>query len=120
MYAPGGVASLIMMNVRVAAHGRYRRIVPSLAAVTASVLLALAGAVSLIEMMYHLTLESANGTAMQLFGRQVDTGVPAAWALPLVLLVAGSIAFWRTRVVFEAAWGTVNAEIEELSLRSAK
>lgn len=120
MYAPGGVASLIMMNVRVAAHGRYRRILPSLAAVTVSSLLAIAGAVSLIEMMYHLTLESANGTTMQLFGLQVDTGVPDSWALPLLLLVVGSLAFWRTRVYFKAAWDKVDAEIEELSLRSAK
>ena len=120
MLAPGGVASLIMMNLRVAAHGRYRRIILSLAAVSASTLLGLSGAVAMIEMLYHLTLESANGTTMQLFGRQVDTGDPAAWVMPLLVLIIGALAFWRTRVVFADAWNTVNAEIEHLTLRAEK
>lgn len=120
MYAPGGVASLIMMNLRVAAHGHYRRIVPALAAVTASAMLGLSGAVAMIEMLYHLTLESANGTTMKLFGQQVDTGDPTAWALPLLVLTVGVLAFWRTLILFSGAWDTVNAEIEHLTLRANK
>lgn len=120
MLAPGGVASLIMMNLRVAAHGRYRRILPSLLAVTGSTLLGLIGAFAMIEMLYHLTLESANGTTMKLLGQQVDTGNPAAWGLPLMVLVVGTLAFWRTRPYFADAWNTVNAEIEHLTLRAAK
>ena len=120
MLAPGGVASLIMMNLRVAAHGRYRRILPSLLAVAGSTLLALSGAVAMIEMLYHLTLESANGTIMNLFGQQVDTGNPTAWGWPLLVLIVGTLAFWRTRSYFADAWNTVNAEIEHLTLRAAK
>ena len=120
MLAPGGVASLIMMNLRVAAHGRYRRIVPSLLAVTASVLLGLLGVVAMIEMLYHLTLESANGTVMQLFGRPVDTVDPASWVWPLLVLVIGGSSFWKTRTFFAEAWNTVNAEIEHLTLRAEK
>ena len=69
MYAPGGIASLIMMNLRVAAFGKLRPLlgcVPGAGAAPALVLLAGAGA--MIEMVYHLQLNAALGPELQFLG----------------------------------------------------
>jgi branched-chain amino acid transport system permease protein len=118
MFAPGGIASIIMLNLRVARFGRYGRVWRAMAAVCGAALLAMSGIVIFIEMMYHLTLESANGTTMKLFGMQVDTAAPAGWVVAALLLAAGAYAFWRTKRTFGKVWGEVNAEIEDLVRRA--
>lgn len=87
MYAPGGLASLIVANLRIVRHRQLARVLPAGLAIMASSLLALAGTIVLIEMLYHWSLESAQGTTLSLFGLTVDTaaradGSPAAccWA----------------------------------------
>jgi branched-chain amino acid transport system permease protein len=113
MYAPGGIASILMLNLRVAKFGKFRRIWPSMLKVSLAALVAFAGAVMAIEMLYHYTLESVNGTTMQLFGQTVDTGTPTPWLIAGALIGLGGLAFWRTRKSFARAWGEVNTEIEE-------
>ncbi|WP_136418948.1 branched-chain amino acid ABC transporter permease [Herbaspirillum sp. ST 5-3] len=118
MAAPGGLASILMMNLRVAKYGRFGRIWPHLCAVCAMAGVAFLGIVMMIEMLYHLTLESANGTAMKLFGFQVDTAAPSGWFAAAVLLAVGGFGFWRARKSFQHAWGEVSTEIEELIRRA--
>ena len=119
MYAPGGIASLMMMNLRIIAHGKIRRVLPSGAAMAVSALLATAGAIVLIEMGYHWSLEIDNGSQMTLLGIVVDTLRPSGWLAGLGLLVAGSVSFVLTRRPFVVAWNAVNAEIEQLAARTS-
>jgi branched-chain amino acid transport system permease protein len=117
MFAPGGIASIIMLNLRVAKFGKYRRIWPHLCAVSAASVVALAGVVMAIEMTYHWTLESVNGTTMKLFGTTVDTASVVPWAIAIVLIAAGGAAFWQAKKGFSRVWGEVNGEIEEMIRR---
>ena len=120
MYAPGGLASLLMLNLRVAKFGRFRRIWPSLVAVSAASLVMFLGVVIFIEMMYHYTLESLSyGTERQLFGFTVDTAAPTGWVVAAVIFVVGLFLFRLTKKSFQQVWGDVNSEIEEL-IRSGK
>ncbi|HJW55486.1 MAG TPA: branched-chain amino acid ABC transporter permease [Burkholderiaceae bacterium] len=119
MTAPGGIASILMLNLRVISHGKFRRIWPHLVAACATALTAAAGAVSAIEMLYHLSLDSANGTVMKLFGVSVDTAQVSGWAVAAALFVMGIYAFRRVKPGFQHAWDEVNTEIEE-SLRRAQ
>jgi branched-chain amino acid transport system permease protein len=118
MYAPGGVASLIMLNLRVVKYGRFKRIWPHLWAVCVMALVMLLGIVITIEMLYHLTLESANGTVMKLFGFMVDTMKPSGWMVAVVLLAIGIYGFRHAKAAFQKAWGEVNTEIEDLLRRA--
>ena len=59
MYAPGGIASLIMMNLRVASFGRLRELWVSYLALAFTALIVLLGAAAMIEMIYHLKLNAA-------------------------------------------------------------
>jgi branched-chain amino acid transport system permease protein len=118
MYAPGGIASLLMLNLRVAKYGKFKRIWPSLAAVCAAGLVMFFGAVLFIEMLYHRALESANGTEITLFGFVIDTAAPYGWLVAAVLFAVGAVAFWMTKKAFQQVWGEVNAEIEDLMRRA--
>jgi branched-chain amino acid transport system permease protein len=118
MFAPGGVASIIMMNVRLVKFGKFGRVFPSLAATSLSVLVALFGVIIAIEMLYHLTLESVNGTTRELFGVTVDTAAPTGWLVAAALIAVGGFALWRTKKTFQHVWGEVNTEIEEITRRA--
>jgi branched-chain amino acid transport system permease protein len=115
MYAPGGLASLIMLNLRVAKFGRYGRIWPSLVAVSLASLVMFLGVVIFVEALYHYSLESLSyGTERQLFGFTVDTAAPTVWLVAAAFFIVGAFLFRTTRKSFQQAWGEVNTEIEEL------
>ena len=114
MYAPGGIASILMMNLRLMVYKRFGMVAPRLLLMVAATLLACIGGVMIIEMLYHLTLESANGTVMRLFGTEVDAAGGTGWLIALALVAVGALMFWRGRPAFRQAWDQANLEIEEL------
>lgn len=118
MYAPGGIASILMMHLRVLKFGLYQKIWPSLLKIVAACLLAATGAVFMIEMLYQRSLEGGQATDMLLFGMAFDSTKPGAWIAALALLLVGIIAFLRSRSGFTQHWGEVNAEILEQMRRS--
>ena len=120
MYAPGGLASLIMMNVRVAAHGYLRRILPLGLSLLVACAIGLFGLIILIELLYHLTLESASGTEMRLFGQVVDTAAASGWLVGLMFFLVGLAGFLLFRSRFMSIWGDVNAEIEKSAVRGGR
>jgi branched-chain amino acid transport system permease protein len=120
MYAPGGLASLIMMNVRVAVHGYFRRILPIGLSLLLACAIGLLGLVILIELLYHRTLESAMGMEMNLFGQVVDTAAPSAWLTGAVLLLVGVSGFLLFKSRFIAVWDSVNADIDKSDARGGR
>lgn len=117
MYAPGGLASLLLMNLRIASHGMMRRVLPSGMAIMVSAFIAFCGAVVLIEMLYHWSLEAAQGSAMSVMGIAVDTAQPGGWVGGAALLALGALSFRLTQPPFARAWGEANADIEKLEAR---
>ncbi|GAP37277.1 branched-chain amino acid ABC transporter permease [Piscinibacter sakaiensis] len=120
MYAPGGIASLIMMNLRVAAFGRLRRLWTAYLAMGGTALVMLAGAAAMIEMVYHLQLGAALGPELHFLGVPLNaTGVDSWFGSGLVLLT-GLVLFELSRRQFRRDWGEVQAEIEkEIKRREA-
>jgi branched-chain amino acid transport system permease protein len=114
MYAPGGIASIIMLNLRVAKYGRFGRIWPAMWSLAAMAGVAFLGVVMVVEMLYHLTLEAVNGTVIRLFGFMVDTAAPSGWFVAAVLLAIGGFGFWQAKKAFKQAWDEVNTEIEDM------
>jgi branched-chain amino acid transport system permease protein len=119
MYAPNGVTGIIMLNLRVVKFGKFRKVFMCMAPVIGSALVGFVGMVMIIEMLYHLTLESASGTSMKLFWAVVDTATVQPWLLALALMGTGVAAFLQSRPGFGKAWGEVNSEIEEAIRRAA-
>ncbi len=112
MYAPGGIASLIMMNLRVAAHRKLHRLWGWYAAIAATALLMLGGFAALIEMVYRLQLGSSGETTMRYLGFTLDTQAPSNWIGAAAVAGVGFVAFEVVRRRFAHAWGRIQGEIE--------
>lgn len=120
MYAPGGVASLIMMNLRVASFGFLRRIWTSYLALAGTGLVVLAGAGAMIEMVYHLQLNAALGDELQYMGATLNARGLNSWFGAGFVLVTGLVLFELTRRQFLHDWGEVQVDIEkEIKRREA-
>jgi len=117
MYAPGGIASLVMMNVRVAAYKKLGRLIPWYLALTVTALVMLAGAAALIELVYHLQLGASLDPKLHLFGLTLDTSSAASWLGALAVALIGFAMFDFVRRRFARVWGTIQGEIEALTAR---
>jgi branched-chain amino acid transport system permease protein len=112
MYAPGGIASLIMMNLRVAAHKKLHRLWGWYAALAATAFVMLAGLAALIEMVYRLQLGSSGESALRFLGVPLDSASVASWLGALGVAALGVLAFEFVRRRFAHAWGRIQGEIE--------
>ena len=120
MYAPGGVSSLIMMNLRVASFGKLRPLWGSYLALAGTGFGILAGAGAMIEMVYHLQLNEALGPQLKFMGAALNAKELDSWfGAAFVLLVSVGL-FEMVRRQFLKQWGTVQEEIEkEIKRREA-
>jgi branched-chain amino acid transport system permease protein len=113
MYAPGGIASLILMNLRVARYRLFARLRDPYVGVLLTGLVLLVGIILVVEMSYHLTLNFAAGSVTTIFGFRADGGDPAFWVLAFGILAAGAVSFEAMRRYFEREWGAVQEQIED-------
>ena len=112
MYAPGGIASLLMMNLRVAAHGKLRRLWTSYLALGGTAAVLLTGAAALIEMVYHLQLSTGVGPQLRFLGVMLDTRGVDSWFGCVFVLATGLGLFELSRRQFAREWGEIQGEIE--------
>ncbi|RRS05993.1 branched-chain amino acid ABC transporter permease [Aquabacterium soli] len=119
MYAPGGVASLIMMNVRVAAYGMLRRLWTSYLALAGTLATALLGISAMVEMVYHIKLNEALGPQMSFLGAELNTRGLDAWLGAVLLVIVGVGLFELSRRTFVQQWGQIQEEIEAENRRRA-
>ncbi len=113
MYAPGGIASLIMMNLRVAAFGRLRQFWVSYLALAVTALVLLTGAAAMIEMVYHLQLNSTLGSQLPFMGMTLDAASLNSWFGAGFVLLTGLGLFEVTRRQFVVEWGEAQEYIEK-------
>jgi len=113
MYAPGGIASLIMMNLRVASFGLLRRLWVSYLALGVSALVVLLGAAVMIEMVYHLQLNAALGPMLKFAGIEFNTASLDHWFGAVFVLLTGLGLFELCRRQFVREWGEVQEDIEK-------
>ena len=120
MYAPGGIASLIMMNLRVAAFGKLRRLWTSYLALGGTAVVLLLGAAAMIEMIYHLQLGAALGSKLQFLGMTLDSKGVDSWFGSGLVLLTGLGLFELSRRQFAHDWSEVQTDIEkEIKRREA-
>jgi len=112
MYAPGGIASLIMMNLRLAKFGKLRGIISAYLALGGTALVAVLGAAAMIEMTYHLQLNEALGPQLEFLGATLNAKSVASWFGAGFVLVTGVGLFELCRRQFMRQWGAIQEEIE--------
>ena len=112
MYAPGGVASLIMMNVRVAVFGRLRELLPTYAGLAGALGVTLLGAGAVVEMIYHLQLNDTAGPELGYLGLQLSVGSALHWLAAVAVLAAGVGLLEVLRRPFARRWAAIQQDIE--------
>jgi len=113
LYAPGGFASLFVMNLRMARFGQLRRLVPHYLALAAAGLAALAGLVGLAEITYYFSLEGEARPRTELFGIAMNVITATPWASAGALLVVGvalTALAWRR---FRREWDKGQRAIQD-------
>jgi branched-chain amino acid transport system permease protein len=113
MYAPGGLASLIMMNLRVAAFGKLRRLWTAYLALGGSALVLLIGVAAMIEMVYHLQLNQALGSTLHFMWVTLDAKSLDSWFGSCFVALVGLGMFEMSRRAFAHQWGEIQGEIEK-------
>ena len=113
MFAPGGVASLIMMNLRVASFGKLRGLLPNYLFLAVAALFVLVGAAAMIEMVYHLQLNAALGPELNFGGMRLNARGLSSWLGSGAVLAAGILLFEVARRKFARKWSVIQEYIEE-------
>ena len=120
MYAPGGIASLIMMNLRVAMFGKLRGLALNYLALAVTGLIALTGAAAMIEMVYHLQLNAALGPELKFMGATLNAKGLNSWFGSGFVMATGLFLFEVARRQFVREWGEIQEYIEkEIKRREA-
>jgi branched-chain amino acid transport system permease protein len=112
MYAPGGIASLIMMNLRVASFGKLRGLWVAYLALAVAALVILLGAGAMVEMVYHLKLDAALGDQLAYLGLTLHPGQIGSWFGAAFITLTGLGIFELTRRQFQQQWAAIQTEIE--------
>ncbi|MFZ6678578.1 branched-chain amino acid ABC transporter permease [Undibacterium sp. Tian12W] len=113
MYAPGGMASIIMMNLRVAKFGLFKRVWPSMWKLVLAAAITTAGVILAVEMLYQRTLEATQSAVIEMFGVSIDTASSTWWTMTIIVIGIGFFVCAKLKGGFAEHWGQVNTEIEE-------
>ena len=112
MYAPGGVASLVMMNLRVAKFGKFKRLWGLYGGLILTGALAVVGAAAIVEMIYHMQLNAGLGSTLNFLGVDLNTESVASWLGAVALLAVGLALLEMVRRRLVRVWGHAQEEIE--------
>jgi branched-chain amino acid transport system permease protein len=120
MYAPGGIASLIMMNLRVFKFGKLGGLLGGYLALALTGAVMFVGAAAMIEMLYHLQLNTSMGSTLRFMSLDLNVQSAASWLVALFVTAVGFVMLEFARRRFARRWGDVQGDIEaEISAREA-
>lgn len=120
MFAPGGIASLIAMNLRVAAFGRLRELWTNYLVLAVTSVIVLLGAAGMIEMTYHLKLNEALGPKLVYLGMSLDAKGTSSWVGCALVMLVGLVSFELARRRFIKKWSAIQEFIAtEIQRREA-
>jgi len=112
MYAPWGLAGLLLMHQPLLAQGTFKRVLPAYGLALLPVLLLAAGLIFLVETAHHLMVKAAEGPAMRVLWVDYQANSPWAWVAIVALLVAGAYAVRRVAPTVSEAFHAAAQEAQ--------
>jgi branched-chain amino acid transport system permease protein len=110
LYAPSGIAGLILMHRPIARTRGFRGVLAAYVVALVPLCVVAVGAVLAIEMAYRLATQPELGTRMRLFGMTVEAASPVPWIVAAIAAVGGFLLFRATWRLIGSAWDRANAE----------
>jgi branched-chain amino acid transport system permease protein len=111
VWAPGGVASVVLGAARLVRHGELRAVLPTLGRASVAAILAVLGLICLVEMLYHRTLSVDAAVSLRLFGFTVATTDPVPWATSGAMFLVGIMGLMLNRPSWRRAIAEANARV---------
>jgi len=91
MFAPGGLAGLLMMHVPLTSARVLHLLMMPYALLLAAASIAGVGTIVIVELTHHLMVKATEGTVMRLFGISLDTQSAWPWLVAAALAVGGGL-----------------------------
>ncbi len=113
LYAPGGIAYLIAIQIPVLRARRFSELLWPYALALAAGLLLLAGLIGTVEMIYHLSLEAAQDSVTSVAGLEVDVRARGPWLAVAALLVAGGFAMRAASRHVGERWHAIQQDLQK-------
>ncbi len=110
LYAPGGIASILLMQIPVIRARRFRELLLPYATALGAALVALAGLVGIVEMVYRLSEQGAS-TVLAVGGLSFDARTAPPWFTFALVLAAGLAALHFARRFVAARWNAIQHEL---------
>jgi branched-chain amino acid transport system permease protein len=111
LHAPGGIASLLLMQLQVLRAGRMRELVLPYGAALLAILVTLAGLIGTVEMVYRLS-EPGAAAQLALAGLVLDARTPGPWIAFGLLLAAGLAALKLATARVGARWSAIQQSLQ--------
>ena len=106
LYAPGGIASLLLMQIPVLRAGRMRELLWPYCLAFAAGLVALAGLIGIVEMVYRLSEQGAS-TVLSVLGMSFDARTAPPWIAWGLVLAAGLASLRAAARLVRARWDAI-------------
>jgi len=110
LYAPGGIASLLLMQIPVIRARRLGELAVPYALAAGAGLITIVGLIGIVEMVYRLSEQGAS-TILNVFGMAFDARTTAPWIGFALVLAAGIVALRFASRLVGARWGTIQQDL---------
>jgi branched-chain amino acid transport system permease protein len=110
LYAPGGIVSILLMQIPVLRAGRLRELLWPYALAAGTALIAMVGLIGIVEMVYRLSEQGAS-TVLNVFGMSFDARTTAPWIGFALVLAAGIVALRFASRLVGARWGGIQQDL---------
>ena len=113
LWAPGGLASLIMMHKPFWQGRVMGGVIKAYALMAAPVITLFLGCMALIEINYHLSLSIKPEDPMHLFGIEFYAQSFWPWLISIALFIVGLVLFFKTRPIVRRAWEAAGRQLKQ-------
>jgi branched-chain amino acid transport system permease protein len=110
IYAPGGIAGLIMAHLPIWCSGRLVSLAVPYLRIIMPTLVGISGFIGLVELAYSVSIGKNQGKSLTLLRHVIDTGSLQPWLVTALLFALGIVLAASQREQFLEAWGTVTEE----------
>jgi branched-chain amino acid transport system permease protein len=113
LYAPGGLAGLIMMHKSLWQGRVLSGVLKAYAVIAGPVIILFLGCMVLIEINYHLSLSINPEDSMHIFGIEFYAQSIWPWVISIGLSLGGLVLFLKSRRIVSKAWQTAGQQLKQ-------
>jgi branched-chain amino acid transport system permease protein len=113
LWAPMGLSGIIMSHEPVWKAGLMKRLLPSYTIIAVPGIVMFLGAMTLVEINYHLSLGTQPEDPLHLMGMTFQVQSPVPWIISTILFVAGFFFFLKAKKRVNQSWNDVLQTIKQ-------